>query len=306
MAKFAVGEDHLGVFRYRAKLKSPYRASQTYNDINLVLMNDKEWEASLEETQCHDKAGLGRFNLVHHIQGDGEWSDWKVSRVRMVRRTQVWYLMASDCNGNAHSKYPDMPKIVIEIEALNDDSHFSQEDTHILPLGVLMMCVFIFLLGRSAWNFYQDIKKGETAESPLALLCFCILCEITTLLMENTNNLIFSYDGEGFWLIKLLTMGWRQASQFLLISLVLLIASGWTLTYKDLFERDHYLLIGIVVLVANGGVAFLGYLDHGEHHKFHDYSGWPGIFLILIRFGIYTLFILRANDTERLMPKRHT
>lgn len=87
---------------------------------------------------------------------------------------------------------------------------------------------------------------------------------------------------------------------------MLLIASGWTLTYKDIFERDHYLLIGVVVLATNGGVAFLGYLDHGEHHKFHDYSGWPGVFLILIRFAIYTLFILRANDTERLMPKRHT
>jgi len=36
------------------------------------------------------------------------------------------------------------------------------------------------------------------------------------------------------------------------------------------------------VIVMNTVVAFIAKLDDGEYHKFHDFSGFPGILMISI------------------------
>ena len=55
LAKFAVGEEDLGKFRFRAKIERFEEEGDFIHDINLVLMNDKEWEASLDLESCEER-----------------------------------------------------------------------------------------------------------------------------------------------------------------------------------------------------------------------------------------------------------
>ena len=65
-------------------------------------------------------------------------------------------------------------------------------------------------------------------------------------------------------------------SEVVLSILLMMLASGWTLTYDDIdFDDslDIYMPIGAVVVVLHIMLAALDYVDIDEFHKYHDYAG---------------------------------
>jgi len=79
-----------------------------------------------------------------------------------------------------------------------------------------------------------------------------------------------------------------------------MLASGWTLTYDDIdFDDslDIYLPIGAVVVVLHIMLAALDYVDVDESHKYHDYAGLQGYFLIVIKLLLLIGFLLRIRYT---------
>jgi hypothetical protein len=178
----------------------------------MVLMNDKEWESALEEQACESREALGRFKIAHNIQGDGTWTDWKETTIRMVRRTQVWYIMLADCKGNSHERFPGLPDIDIEIESLNEGSHFSQEQSGMLIINITMLASFCFFLGTSVWKLIGETKQGEKLEGPLTVLVLLIIIEVGQVTLEVINNLFYYSNGSGIWLISFTLVGWRIGS----------------------------------------------------------------------------------------------
>ena len=72
-------------------------------------------------------------------------------------------------------------------------------------------------------------------------------------------------------------------SQLIVVFILLLIAHGWTITYNGIQEKDIYLMIGVFCMVIHLMIAGLTFVDDGEHHKYHDYSGLQGGFLVFLR-----------------------
>lgn len=265
-------------------------------------MNDKEWEDSLQETDCRRREQLGRFKIMHDVQPDGSWTQWKESTIRMVRRPQVWYLMLADCEGNTHNRYPDLPKIEVEVQAFNDGSHFSQEESYMFGINIFMLASTFLLLGGSLYKYIGEVRADEPFETPLGLLVMAVLAELCMVGFDSLNTLLIYFDGQGLWFLKILTLIWRMGAEFLLVGLFLLIAGGWTLTYRNIFERESYVIVGFGTFALNGMASFMSYLDYGEYHKFHDYSGWPGLVLIVIRLSLYGAFLHLSSTTQESMP----
>jgi hypothetical protein len=150
------------------------------------------------------------------------------------------------------------------------------------------------------------VQKEEIVESPLALLIFAILIECTQIIAEFIHLYVYSIDGYGIWILDLLNNVLGVGSQFFVVCIFLLIGCGWTLTYHEIFEKDHYLFVGGFALALNGLIAIFTYLDNGESHKFHDFSGWPGLCLVIVRVMVYLYFILRCNETAGQVNKKHS
>ena len=194
-----------------------------------------------------------------------------------------------------------MPKIDIEIQAFNEGSHFSQEEWWILSLNSAMLLSFFVYLGRSAYKFWKQ-TRDDSFEQPLAFLIVGIVIECVQLLCEFTHNVVYYFDGEGVWVFRFFASLHQAASQIVIILLIVLVASGWTITYQSILDRDHYLPLGGFIIIANGMISFLNYLDLGEYHKFHDFSGWPGFLLVVIRVGVFFVFHVCTTQTERELP----
>lgn len=72
--------------------------------------------------------------------------------------------MLADCGLNTHSQHPDMPPIEIEIIALNDESHFSEEHKYIVHINIFILLFLIFYLGFSTKKIWKEFKLGESFE----------------------------------------------------------------------------------------------------------------------------------------------
>ena len=95
--------------------------------------------------------------------------------------------MVSDCKGKTHLKDPALPAIEVEIEAYNDDSHFSEEETKVLPLNIFMLLFFVILFGSSLYMYIQEVSKGEEKSTPLFFVVICVICEINHILFETIH-----------------------------------------------------------------------------------------------------------------------
>ena len=67
-------------------------------------------------------------------------------------------------------------------------------------------------------------------------------------------------------------------------------------------DKTHYLMVGMVGIVATAILGITSYLDNGESHQFHDFSGWPGFFLMISWVGMYIFFAIISSKTRKNVP----
>ena len=51
------------------------------------------------------------------------------------------------------------------------------------------------------------------------------------------------------------------------------------------------MIIGSIAFLFMTTLGFISRFDDGESHQFHDFSGWPGFIMLLLRLGLFVLFI---------------
>jgi len=260
---------------------------------------------ALETNVCEEKSKLARFNIPITLRTDGEWTRWESSVVRVINRPQVWYILLADCNREGHVSQPDLDYISYELEMTNDDSHFSHEYWGIMPTTLVCLLFFSYLLGKTTLRLFKEIKKQEEYQTPLVPLLAAILSEFLSLSLAVVHLTVFAYDGYGLWLFNYFSTIFSILGQVALISLVLMIAQGWTLTFGSLKEKDYFKIevggtIGVHILIG-----LLTVIDNGEAHKYHDFEGFQGFLLILIRIGIFVFFLKKVQETMKEVAKKN-
>lgn len=95
-------------------------------------------------------------------------------------------------------------------------------------------------------------------------------------------------------------------SQASIVTLITMISFGWTLTFEKLRSHENYIMIITLNLLSHFAIAALTIVDDGEHHKYHDYEGVQGFFLVLIRIGFFIVAMYKLRENMKVMPPKHT
>lgn len=233
------------------------------------------------------------------------WTRWESSKVRIVNRSQVWYILLADCEGNAHNRNPDLDYIEYELEMKNDASHFSHEYWGVLPTTMLSLTIFSYLLGKASLKLLKEIRRNEQYDTPIVPLLLAIGFEFLQLSLSTMHLLIFWYDGYGIWLFDSFSTIFETISQALIISLIIMIAHGWTLTFDSLHEHEYFVKEIGLILGTHLVLAGLTMIDDGEAHKYHDFSGFQGLLLVLIRIGLFVFFLYKVQYTMKIVPRKN-
>ena len=70
-------------------------------------------------TEWSQKSIYHDTDSILQIPTTGEWSDYASNWGSGKLQTKLWYAAISDWEGNAHYRYPNLPKIEIELIMMN-------------------------------------------------------------------------------------------------------------------------------------------------------------------------------------------
>jgi len=77
--------------------------------------------------------------------------------------------------------------------------------------------------------------------------------------------------------------------------LFILLASGWTINFTNMFDEgygmDILLAFTPLVMGIQMAIAALDFIDVDASHKYHDFAGLTGWFLIATKLAILGVFI---------------
>lgn len=114
---------------------------------------------------------------------------------------------------------------------------------------------------------------------------------------------IYEFDGEGVPALDVLSIIFQVCSQVFIVSLLLLMAFGWTITYTTLPEKETIIMFTVMSLIIHGLIAGLTALDKDMYHKYHDYSGVQGMILVVLRLCLFGVFIYGIRMTSQDIKK---
>ena len=175
----------------------------------------------------------------------------------------------------------------------DDGSHFSNERWGVLPSTMLSLTIFSYLLGKTSLKLLKETRKIEEYAIPIVPSFLAIGCGFAHLSLSAMHLLIFCNDGYGIWLFDFSSTVLGTLSQASIISLIIMIAHGWTLTFDSLHEHDYFIKELGLILGSHLVLAVLTMVDEGEAHKYHDFSGTQGLILVSIRIALFVFFLVK-------------
>lgn len=286
--------------------KSFYEDSHGIKTVSLHLhaLMDEHWDEVQNIENCQEREHLSRLTLDIDIPTNGEWSHKIIGHLTQTARPRVWFIVLSDCENRIQDlseKAKDKlwgNKLQIEMNFINTNhSHLSYEEQGLMLPYCIILIIFLIIFGMNFNIFYKYYKKEEQIDYPLLLVNIVVVVEFWALLFEIFHLLIYESNGKGFFLFNLLNQIFDITAQFMIIVIFILVGWGWTINYMNLEDFEFFLpllsFVGIIHLLIVG----LGRLTDDEFTKNHDYEGFAGYLIIVLRVGLYIYFVMGIHDT---------
>ena len=160
-----------------------------------------------------------------------------------------------------------------------------------VELHFLALMIFVSILGSSLYGYYVIMRnRTESHSTPVVILLTAILFDLLEIVCKLLHYSFFAYDGQGLIALEVFAVIFQIISQFTVVTLLLLIASGWTITFDTVPDKDLYIPIGLVVLIVHLMMGGLVFVDRDDIDKHYDFSGVQGFVLVLMRIGLFVLF----------------
>ena len=117
----------------------------------------------------------------------------------------------------------------------------------------------------------------------------------------------YSSDGNGLMACDVISRMFEGVSEVTMSILILILATGWTVTYEHIDWDEDIDIFGplvALVVIIHIMLAALDYVDIDASHKYHDYAGLQGLFLIGTKISLAIYFIYKMHQVGKTVEKR--
>ena len=171
------------------------------------------------------------FSITNFLyRGDGEWSNWESYKVERIEKNQVWYIVISDCQGATHEAYPQLPKIEVDLHLLNSESEFSHEEYGVMTLYIILFVVYVYFLASTSYSVIVSVMRKDEVDNAVMACVFAIYMELLHIGAQSIHLFLYSQNGQGFFLLDLISNVLQMNSQIIVVGLLIIIAFGWEIT----------------------------------------------------------------------------
>ena len=257
-------------------VKAPNKDSNDSMDFQGTVYIDKKWEDALSQQTCRAKDGITKRSLPLRVPLNGDWSDTITGSLTQSSRTHFWYFAISNCD------LKDRQKLRIEMRILNSDgSEFSAEENGMQYVFPIIMFIYFGALSGNIVRLVRRFQRTDDLETNLLVLNIAIGCQYLGIVCEVLHIWVYSYNGYGIVVFDVFYQALEVLSSMIVTILLIIIASGWTLKFRDFPDADIYIPISLFVVVLNLMVVGVGRITEDSYNKFSDYEGVPGYFLVI-------------------------
>lgn len=284
-----------GAWEMKAKLMKPSdHESNNFIEFQSTVYIDNKWEDTLSQDSCKDKEAVSKRQKILRVPRNGEFSDTVDGTMTQNSRTHFWYFAISACD------IKDRQKLRVEMKFLNSDgSEFSAEEHGLQYVYPVILLVFLIALSGNMFRLIKKFQKTDDLESNLLVLNIAIGCQFLGILFEVLHIWVYAYNGKGIAVFDVFYQALEVLSSVIVTILLIIIASGWTLKYKDFPDADVYIPISLFVVVLNLMIVGLGRITEDSYYKNSDYEGIPGFCLIFMRIALWLMFIYLIRDMQK-------
>ena len=260
-------------------------STETINFQGTVYI-DSKWQDTLSETGCREKEAISKKQMGIAVPINGEWSNLVDGTISSNSRTHFWYFAISKCD------LKEKVKLRIEMKFINSDgSEFSAEEQGLQYVYLIVLAIFLATLYGNLHRLYKKFKKNEDIEGNLLMLNVAIGCQFAAILCEGLHIWVYAYNGYGVVVLDVFYQIFEVLSSILISILLIIIASGWTLKYKDFPDADIYVPISLFIVILNLMIVGLGRITEDAYYKYSDYETIPGYCLVFIRIALWGWFV---------------
>ena len=293
-AKFAV-DVGTGQFKVRARLISPVdEKSDDEHPFLLPIYLDSQWEEALAQQTCEGRLRSARLEKLLTVPRNGEWSDEVGGNLMQRVRPYFWFFALSSCGSS------EPMRLKVEAVFFNvDESHYSLEDKNLEYLYLGALLIFLGALSASSLALFHRFQKLCTMERPLLLLNSSILAQVCAIVCALLHYWQYASNGRGITFLDFLSQGLDLLSQLLITVILLLVSTGWTITYRDLPGIETALPASFFLILLEFLAAGMNRFGDEAYDKFSEFDGVPGLFIITIRLCLLGAFIVSAKSLHK-------
>lgn len=305
---FEVGE---GEFIFNIKYKYPLPSKP--NNMGALLtffygIIDDDWDSFHKADNCDDKLRKARagVRVESFLHTDGSPAEVRKGHVKQYARTRVWHFFISDCFKYLPEEWKTLDNaFVYTLELKNTGgSHISQEEEGLLGPHLIMTAIFFFFFGHTLFKLIGYYKKEEQIDYPLLVLDAACFLEFMALLFETLHLLTTKWYGESAFGTDFLSSIFSVLAQFTMTLLLILIATGWSITYGNIEDLDLLIPLGALVATLHLIFAIVGKIGEDDPLKMHDYDSWAGVVLVIVRIIFFAIFMGFAVNTYKKAQKK--
>lgn len=149
------------------------------------------------------------------------------------------------------------------------------------------MLIFLLALWKNLRRIIDNFNNTDDIEPAFLILNISIMCEFFGILFEILHLWIYLYNGRGFFIFDFFYSSLNAISSLLITIMFILMATGWTLKYKEFPDAELAVPIIMIAVLFNLIMIGIGNVTNDSYYKFSEYEGISGNLLIFLRLALY-------------------
>ena len=233
LTKFAIGEENTGRFEIKGRFVTPFDNSENKRKLDVLFYEDSNLKLALQSDDWFKRKHFNNTYSEIMITGDGKWSQSLGIEISPKTETHVWFVTVVDWEGIMHLTNRFMPSLEFEITMLNRNSHFSHEDRFTFIIYSVLLIMHVLLFSKIILNY---LINKETKESIFInskrMIMIGLIADFWWISLTLIHLYIFKSNGEGVFILTVLSRLCYAISQITTVWTLLMIAYWWRISFK--------------------------------------------------------------------------
>ena len=296
VTKFGV-DIGIGKWDARFKLSKGAKSSEKGKNHNILLLLYRDSDVSSSIFQCNslEKSQAHSINLPT----DGTWSETFSGSIGESEEPHIWFFVLADCNRVTG----DSSRIRIELNIKSgDQSELPVEMKGMKRIYALVCMIFTLLLGRNMLKLYRHFYDEEEIEAVLVMLNIAVICEFISMIFYILHISAYEENGRGVGAFEFFGSAGNFICDFIMISLLLLIAQGWSITFRDFPTPEIYISVMIILGFLHLILSAIEMSLNDVYYLFSNYEGILGWLIFFSRLIMVVWLYWNLNEIINKVP----